>query len=61
MDWNQAKDLFMIGLATVASGFIGMEIRRLRDSVETLNTNVAVILARMSNHEDRIKRLEDQS
>ncbi len=65
MEWNQAKDAVLVGLLgaigtiiSISAVFLLGEFRKMRLSVEKLNINVAVILARMSNHEDRIEKLE---
>lgn len=47
-------------LAIGAAGIAISEIRRTRDSIEKLNINVAVVITKTDNHEQRITRLEGE-
>lgn len=60
MDWNQAKDMLLIGMASALSGYLGIQIRHLVASVEKLNLQIALILQRVEGHENRINRLEEK-
>lgn len=53
--------LYLIGAGIVAVfGFIGREARKIRQSVTTLNENIAVILTRLEYHEREIERHENR-
>jgi len=54
MDFNQFKDMLMLGLA---SGGIYI-LKGLKESVEKLTIEIAVGVERMDNHEKRIDKLE---
>jgi hypothetical protein len=41
-------------------GYIGKEVRAVRQSIEKLNLNVAVILEKVHGHEKRISNLEQK-
>ncbi len=58
-----ADQLIAWGFQTVAVGAVGLallELRRMRESVEKLNVNVAVVIEKTDNHERRITRLEGE-
>jgi hypothetical protein len=54
MKFEQFKDQLLLGLVGIAVAILFW----MASSVATLNTNVAVILEKVANHEDRIKTLE---
>jgi len=68
MDWNTvAQGLFAFGWGSIAI-WVARSIDRLssavdemKDSVSGLNTNVAVVIEKVSNHERRIERLEEKT
>lgn len=61
MEWSDAKDLLLTGILGVLGAILMSEVRKLRESVEQLNVNVAVIVSRTDNHESRIAKLEDRT
>lgn len=40
--------------------YIARSLNEMKDSVQSLNVNVAVVIEKVSNHERRIERLEDE-
>lgn len=54
MKFEQFKDQLLIGLVAIAVAILFW----MATSVSTLNTNVAVILEKVANHEMRINKLE---
>jgi len=59
MDFTQAKDLILQGMAMGMVGWLVYEIRRTRESVEQLNIKIAVVIRDIDDHGHRIERLED--
>lgn len=55
MDWLDAKDAILSFLSIGCVGWITYELRALRESVEKLNINAAVVLERISFHEKEIE------
>lgn len=66
MNWEQTKDLILMGIPTLGVGIISYYLNKmdktgeeLSKSIQELNIKVAVILEKINGHEDRIKKLED--
>jgi hypothetical protein len=59
MDFIQAKDLILQGMAMGMVGWLVYEIRRTRESVEQLNIKIAVVIRDIDDHGHRIEKLED--
>ena len=57
IDFNSFKDTAMLILL---SGGLYI-LRGIKESVDALNINVAVIIEKTNNHEKRIEKLEDAS
>ena len=47
-------------LAASVAGYVGYEVHRARESIAVLNTNIEVLLVRLSHHDQRISKLEDK-
>lgn len=63
MDANQANDIVTYGfyaMITGIAGFIAQSISRIKDSIESLNSHVAVLLERTDRHDRDLERLEDK-
>lgn len=65
MSWQEAKDVILGALSLGIGGFLISELKELRHSIEDLNTRLATILERTSNHEkalfshaERLNKLE---
>ena len=66
MDWPAVAQGLFACMALAISGWVAksiselnISVKEMRDSMSTLNTSMAVIVARTDNHEDRLSRLED--
>lgn len=55
MDFLAFKDWVLLGLL---SGGVYI-LWQLKDSVQQLNVQIAVVIERMNNHEKRLEKLED--
>lgn len=56
MKFEQFKDQLLLGLVTCGVAILYW----MASSVSTLNTNVAVVLEKVANHELRINKLENK-
>jgi hypothetical protein len=61
MDFQQLKDLVLQGLAVGMVGWFAYEMRKMRESVESLNIKIAVVIRDVDNHEHRLNRLEEKN
>lgn len=61
MDFEQVKDLVLEGLAVATVGWFAYEMRKMRESVESLNIKIAVVIRDVDNHERRLSRLEEKN
>ena len=67
MDWLNAKDAILGFLATTSLIYAAKQIKNMAGSVELLNIKISEILLHLqyhkqelSDHKERIKRLEDK-
>lgn len=56
MDFNQAKDALLILLG---SGLVYI-LKGIKESVDKLNIQIAVVIHKTNDHEKRIEKLEDK-
>ena len=54
MDWNQAKDMIVVGIAGGAIYYA----RQLVESIQELNIKVAIVIEKVNSHEHRIEQTE---
>lgn len=60
MEWSSvAAGLFAFGWSVIAL-YVAKTLAEMKDSVQSLNVNVAVVIEKVSNHEKRIERLEEK-
>ena len=60
MEWLEAKDLIMQFLAGAGVLWLGSELHKMRESVETLNVRMAELLERTLHHERQLDRHESR-
>jgi hypothetical protein len=65
MDWIQFKDALLQFLAVGCVGYLLTEVRKVRESLESLNLKMVVVIRDIenlnktdNNHENRISRIE---
>jgi hypothetical protein len=58
-DWQQFVDRCFYGVVTGGIAFLVISLQRLCNSVNRLNKNIAVIIRAISDHDHRIKRIEN--
>jgi hypothetical protein len=54
MDWFQAKDAILTGLAGLFVLYLSSQIKVLVESINTLNIKIAEILTRMEMHKETL-------
>lgn len=67
MDFQSSKDMVIIALASLVSGYVGLQMRTIAESVQDLNVKIAQILAHIESHGEklsdlavRVTKLEDK-
>lgn len=60
IDWNSFVQWAFYGIIGGCAIYICNIITGMKTSIDTLNTNVGVLLERTGNHEKRIDKLEDK-
>lgn len=67
MNFDSFKDVLLIGLAGICIAilsFLGNSLlsilSKIKDSIDELNKQIAVVIERTDNHEKRLDRIEDK-
>lgn len=60
MDWPAVAQWLFYGALGGIALYVARSIERMRESVESLNVNVAVIVERVESHDKRISKLEEE-
>lgn len=67
IDWNNFVNWAFFALITIVAIRASKQLdqavdtaEKLKDSIQELNTNVAIIVQRTDNHEKRLEKLEDK-
>lgn len=61
MDWASVMQGLFAFMGLAIAGWVARSLDRMRDSVDRLNIQIAVVIEQQTNHERRITKLEDGS
>ncbi len=60
MEWQEVASYIFGFMGVAIAGWVARSIDKMRDSVEHLNVQIAVVISRTDSHEQRISKLEDK-